>query len=135
MCWLPALDSGGLDDLHYNIYLFNTELDDPEFNKVNTEPVVQENGQNNICYELEGTDTSESYGIIVVSANGATGDPPTLMNLDEVQGHSITFFLSRGQAACNGKDLYTNNTLVCGIDFQLSESPVSIQCMLSPSPL
>ena len=99
VCWLPALDAGGLDDLRYNLYLFDTDSSNPEYNKVNSDGVVQESGGNNqtrICYELQDIDTQTSYGIIVVSANGATGDPERLTDVDTVQGHSVVFFLSLG---------------------------------------
>lgn len=100
VCWLPALDTGGLDDLRYNIYLYDTTDPDSEFNKLNDEGVVQEEGgdnQTSICYELEDIDTQTSYGIIVVAANGVTGDPLLLSDLDQVQGRSVVFFLTLGE--------------------------------------
>lgn len=116
VCWLPALDMGGLNDLHYNIYLYDTADSDPVFNRVNKELVVQEEGgdnQTSICYELRDINTQTSYGVIVVSANGATGDPMVLRGVDEVQDHSVVFFLTLGEdlvpvggsdsGPCNGK--------------------------------
>lgn len=112
VCWLPSLDMGGLDDLHYNIYLYDTDSPAPEFNRVNSNEVLQEGGgnQTSICYELQDIDTQTSYGIIVVAANGATGDPAMLRDLDQVQGHSVVFFLSLGEdlvpvggATCNSE--------------------------------
>lgn len=111
VCWLPALDSGGLDDLRYNVYLYVTDEEVPVFNRFNSEGIVQEEGGNNqtaLCHSLEDIATDTSYGIIVVSANGATGDPETLTNVDDVQGRSVVFFLTLGQLAqvgsisCNG---------------------------------
>ena len=111
MCWLPSLDTGGLDDLRYNLYLFDTTDVAPEFNKVNDEGVVQEEGDSMICYELQDINTNTSYGIIVVAANGATGDPQVLQ-ADQVPSHSAVFFLSMVE----GPDLsskYSNFSLLC----------------------
>ena len=113
MCWLPSLDTGGLDDLRYNLYLFDATEEAPEFNKVNDEGVVQEEGDNQtvICYELQDINTDASYGIIVVAANGATGDPQVLQT-DQVPSHSAVFFLSRVEGQdCSGK--YSNFSLLC----------------------
>lgn len=109
---------GGLTDLHYNIYLFDTTDPDPVFNRVNQEAVEQEAGgdnQTSICYPLRDINTQTSYGVIVVSANGATGDPAVLRGIEEVQDHSVVFFLTLGEdlvvdrgstpSPCNGKCL------------------------------
>ncbi len=41
VCWLPALDSSGLNDLRYNVYIYNTDQDDPIYNRVNSDGVVR----------------------------------------------------------------------------------------------
>ena len=111
VCWLPALDSGGLDDLRYNVYLYVTNEEPPVFNRVNSESIVLAEGGSNqttLCHNLEDIATDTSYGIIVVSANSATGDPQMLANVDDVQGRSVVFFLTLGELAqvgstsCNG---------------------------------
>lgn len=109
ICWLPALDPGGLSDLRYNIYVYDTSVDDPTFERANpSEGIVQGAGddQTQICYDVEVSDTGSSYGIIVVSSNGATSvtDTQVLMNVEDVQDRSVTFFVTPSAlASCNRK--------------------------------
>ncbi len=107
VCWLPAEDSGGLDDLHYNIYLYDTSLDNPDYLKANNEGIFQENGNSdsNVCYEVEITGENINYGVLVVSANGATGDPQSITDVGSIEGRFVAFFLSSSQnlSSCNGK--------------------------------
>lgn len=100
VCWLPAINSGGLNNVHYNIYLYDTNQDNPIFNKVNPEGIMHERSastnNDRICYEATGVDPQTSYGVVVVSANGATGNPQTLTNLEAVQNRSVVFFVALG---------------------------------------
>ena len=45
LCWLPALDTGGLNDFHYNIYLFNTSENNPI--------IIQQSQQRIMWYDRE----------------------------------------------------------------------------------
>ena len=98
VCWLPALDSVGLDDLRYNIYLYDSTLEEPTYQKANDEGIVQEDGDSdtNICYDVSVENTDTSYGVLVVSANGATGDQEELTDVQEVQDRFVVFFVALG---------------------------------------
>ncbi len=93
--WSASLNSGGLDDLHYNIYVHRVGTTGAMYNKVNTEPIT---GTSDLSYNVPGLDGSSSYAIVVVAANGATGDPQTLdQQLTEVDGHYVAYFVDTGE--------------------------------------
>ena len=95
VCWGPALNSGGLDDLHYNVYV--RQVDQAVYTKVNNEGIFS--SESKICHEVSGLDAMTSYAVVVVSANGATGDPETLdQQLTSVQGHFVAYFVDTGEA-------------------------------------
>ena len=103
VCWLPALDKGGLDNLRYNIYIFSTDKDNPTYMRLNpAEGVVQQGGDDNsqVCYDAKITGVGPNYGIIVVSTNGATAsiDGDTIGNVEDVQGRSVAFFVAGSPA-------------------------------------
>lgn len=94
VCWGAALDSGGLDDLHYNVYVQRTDSSSG-FTKVNADSIV---GSGEICHEISGLDPFSSYAVIVTSANGATGDPETLdQQLSTVQGRFLAYYVDTGE--------------------------------------
>ena len=99
LCWGAALDSGGLDDLHYNIYIHLPGVDGPMYRKVNNEAIK---GKGEICYNVSGIKPMSSYAIVVTSANGATGDPKTLdQSLTTVDGQYVAFFVDTGEPGEN----------------------------------
>ena len=89
------MDSGGLDDLHYNVYI--RQVDQATYTKANSEGIVS--SKQTICHEVSGLNPMSSYAIVVASANGATGDPETLdQQLTRVQGHFVAYFVDTGEA-------------------------------------
>ena len=95
VCWGAALDSGGLTDLHYNVYTHQTGVDGPMYRKVNNVAIT---GMGEICYDVPGLNPMTSYAIVVTSANGATGDPETLdISLSSVAGQFVAFFVDTGE--------------------------------------
>jgi len=91
--WRSAQDSGGLDDLHYNVYV---RAGEPQYSRVNDVPII---GTGDLDYEVVGLAPGTSYTIVVTSANGATGDPETLdLELSTVQGQFVAYFVGTGQA-------------------------------------
>ena len=102
VCWLPALDKGGLDDLRYNIYIFSTDEKSPTYMRLNpAEGVVQQGGDDNtqVCYDAKITGVGLNYGIIVVSTNGATvSTDGVAINVEDVQGRSVAFFVAGSPA-------------------------------------
>lgn len=106
MCWLPALDSGGLDDLRYNVYLYDTSLEEPFFERVNEEMEIRSviNDTSILCHDAPIINDETSYGVVVVSANGATGDPENFTDVSEVQDRFVVFFVALGgDQQCSGK--------------------------------
>ena len=100
MCWLPALEKGGLNDLSYSIYLYDTSLMEPVFKRVGTVTGNFTN-QEKIPFDVDISDAASSFSVMVVSVNGATGDPESFTDVQEVQDRSVVFFFSRDQ--CSGK--------------------------------
>ncbi len=106
VCWLPALDKGGLNDLRYNIYIFSTESNSPRYTRLNPpEGVVQQNGGDStkVCYDATSSGFGDNYGIIVVSTNGATAsiDGAVISNVEEIQGRSVAFFVAGKSCFCS----------------------------------
>ena len=65
-----------------------------------------EGSQTQICYDVKVRNDQTSYGIIVVSSNGATAgtDVKVLANVQDVQSRSVTFFVTySGVKSCNRK--------------------------------
>ena len=84
--WLPSLDCGGIPEtLHYNIYLYDTAVDEALFEKVNSEPITQVDNVTRVCYEVPIGDPETSYGVVVVASNGATVDPDSFTDVAGVQ--------------------------------------------------
>ena len=99
VCWGAALDSGGLNDLHYNIYVHQTGVDGPMYMKINDVGIM---GTGEICHPVSGFNPMSSYAIVVTSANGATGDPETLdQSLTTVEGQYVAFFVDTGEPGEN----------------------------------
>ena len=95
VCWGSALNTGGLDDLHYNVYVHQVGMDGAMYNKVNDNPIT---GSGELCHEISGLNSMSSYAVVVTSANGATGDPPTLdQQLSSVQGQFVAYFVDTGE--------------------------------------
>ncbi len=66
------------------------------YTKVNPNPIVGTG--NDFQYDVPGLDGSSSYAIVVVAANGATGDPETLDDkLTAVDGHYVAYFVDTGE--------------------------------------
>ncbi len=95
VCWGSALNTGGLDDLHYNVYIRQVGMDVAMYNKVNDNPIT---GSGELCHDISGLNLSSSYAVVVTSANGATGDPPMLdQQLSSVQGQFVAYFVDTGE--------------------------------------
>ena len=115
MYWLPSLDCGGIPEtLHYNIYLYDTAVDEALFEKVNSEPITQVDNVTRVCYEVPIGDPETSYGVVVVASNGATVDPDSFTDVAGVQDRFVVFFVALGDlsdpAMCsnNSKLLHSN---------------------------
>lgn len=65
------------------------------YTKVNSDPII---GTGDLRYDVPGLDGRSSYAIVVVAANGATGDPETLdQQLTGVEGHYVAYFVDTGE--------------------------------------
>ena len=93
VCWRAVNNSGGRDDLHYNIYTL--PAGGSIFSRANAEP-IEPSGANQ-CYELSGLQSQTSYTIVVTSANGATNDPVEFEELSQVENRFIAFYVSTGE--------------------------------------
>ena len=99
LCWLRSDDSGGLSDLHYNVYVASN--DTQLFTKANTDPI------RDTCYKVPNPDAKSSNTLVVVAANGATSDPNdfTAENITMVQDRFVLFFVPPGdEITTNGGD-------------------------------
>ena len=101
VCWRAALNSGGLNDLHYNIYVHQIGVEGAMYMKVNDVGIT---GTGEICHPVPSSrlNPMSSYAILVTSANGATGDPETLdQSLTTVDGQYVAFFVDTGEPGEN----------------------------------
>ena len=87
--WLAANDTGGRDDFHYNIYVLANNSG--VFVKWNVNPI------DDTFYTITDLDVSSSYSIVLVSSNGATGDPDQFTDVLVVQNRFLLFYVVTGE--------------------------------------